>query len=64
MVSGRLGEGERAARLNGQDQGICGFVVRVCVCYGEGTEHAVRFVTNPGDSWGQGRREKPYSHGV
>lgn len=42
-------KGEEAARLNCQDQGICGFGVRVCVL-GAGTGQAVRPVTDLGDS--------------
>lgn len=36
-VLGRLGEGEGAARPNGQDQGIGGLGIRERVCWGEGT---------------------------
>lgn len=50
MGSGRPGEGERAARPNGQDQGVCGSAV---YC-GEGPGQAVRFVTNLGESWDKG----------
>ena len=45
---GRQGEGEEAARPNGQAQGVCAFGIRVCVL-GEGTGHAVRSVTALGD---------------
>lgn len=47
-MSGRPGQGEGAARPNGQDQGVCGSGIRVC---GEATGQPVRSATDLVDSW-------------